>query len=510
MAFRTWVPLIPAFITFCLASSPASAGRQDWDTSAPGWASGPAWYLMTDDEYRSFRYLRSGSERSTFIRQFWDKRDPIPDTEENELEREFWDRVRKADAHFGQNVKPGWKTERGKLFILLGPPENYETDRIHSDVWGAKRWIYDLGSVPSLLRPILADSLGIPAGRRTVSVQVREETAGTRAVTGGAPIPDTVLRPTGSLPLAEELIRRFPSPGALRKLGYLMRVPELGAHLDPKVNVTTVFNQIPVQARVDFRPGGQDPREATTAVAVTLGVRESDLVNAGLTSPAGSIIGGSLTAVDGASTHPLAGTFQADPGWKNPYPEHGSGGYNLVFQAIAALRPGRYMLELTYDNVDAPIKGSLRDTIDVPLYSGAGLSLSSIILSSRLDVLEKDRAGAAADPFVFGRYRVIPRTSRVYGEAGVLTVFYEIYGTRSDGDRPPLLDLTYQFHIEDRGSWLPVGAPITYAGQSETEQAWMAPLEGWPEGRYRLDLKVVDRRSMLEARRSVLFEIASE
>ena len=489
---------------------PSGAGPASWDASAPGWASGPAWYLMTDDEYRSFRHLRSGSERRSFIRNFWERRDPLPDTEENELEREFWDRVRTADAHFGQNVKPGWKTERGKLFILLGPPENFEVDQIQADVWGAKRWIYDLGSVPSLLRPILAESLGIPAGRRTVSVQVREEPAGTRMVTGGAATPDSVLRPTGSLPLAEELMRRFPSPDALRKLGYLMRVPELRTQSDPSVNVTTVFNQISVQARVDFRPGEHGLRDPSTSVAVTLGVRETDLTGAGLTSPLGSVIGGSLTDVDGGRTYPLAGTFQPDPGWKDLDAAPGTDGFNLVFQAVSSVHPGRYMLELTYDNVDAPIKGSLRDTIDVPRYPGSGLALSSIILSARLDVLQAVRAGAGPDPFTFGRYRVIPRTSRIYRGPGVLTIFYEIYGARAGGRGDPVLDITYQFYIDDHGTWLPIGAPISYRGRAEPAQAWSAPLAGWPEGRYRLELKVVDRLGMVEARRGVLFEIAPD
>src|SRR5678815_1171342 len=115
----------------------------DWTPANRGWARGPVWYIMTNAEYREYRRMHSEPARRDFIRQFWQQRDPLPDTTDNELEHEFWHRVSVADDHFGQEIKPGWKTERGKVFIMLGPPENFDHDHILADTYGASRWMYD-------------------------------------------------------------------------------------------------------------------------------------------------------------------------------------------------------------------------------------------------------------------------------------------------------------------------------------------------------------------------------
>ncbi len=108
--------------------------------------------------------------------------------------------------------------------------------------------------MPVQLRLVLQDCLRIPADRRFADVQVREEPSGLRSLTGLISTQASVLRPTGSLPLAEMLVRRVPGPDALRNLGYVMRVPEVIPRLESRVNVSTVFSLVPVEARIDFRP----------------------------------------------------------------------------------------------------------------------------------------------------------------------------------------------------------------------------------------------------------------
>ncbi|HET6372896.1 MAG TPA: GWxTD domain-containing protein, partial [Candidatus Polarisedimenticolia bacterium] len=249
----------------CLSALPIRSALEsaDWRSSGRDWASGPAWYVMTTSEYSSYRHLRDEESRRRFIREFWDRRDPLPETKENELERAFWSRVHTADDHFGQDVKPGWKTDRGKLFIMLGPPENYEVDEIPADVWGASQWVYDLGDMSPALRNVLAEALGVPAQRRFVSLKVRGETRGTRVQSGGIVVAGTVLRPTGALPLGELLVKHMPGPEPLRHLGEIMRVPE-AIEARPLVNVMTVFRQIPLHARVDFNPGLQARGKGST------------------------------------------------------------------------------------------------------------------------------------------------------------------------------------------------------------------------------------------------------
>jgi GWxTD domain-containing protein len=87
-----------------------------------GWADGPVWHLMTKEEVKQWKAVRSDQEAEAFIDLFWAKRDPTPDTQRNELQEDFLQRVKFADDNFSNGLEPGSMTDRGKAFILLGPP----------------------------------------------------------------------------------------------------------------------------------------------------------------------------------------------------------------------------------------------------------------------------------------------------------------------------------------------------------------------------------------------------
>ncbi|MEP6770106.1 MAG: GWxTD domain-containing protein [Acidobacteriota bacterium] len=86
------------------------------------WVEGPARFLMTPDERRDFTRLPDPVSRSEFITSFWKSRDPKPETPENEFREELEKRVAFADAHFTQGEIRGSLTDRGMVFVLLGPP----------------------------------------------------------------------------------------------------------------------------------------------------------------------------------------------------------------------------------------------------------------------------------------------------------------------------------------------------------------------------------------------------
>jgi GWxTD domain-containing protein len=91
---------------------------------APGedWAEGPVRHLLSPDERRDFARLVDTVARSEFVTSFWKSRDPKPETADNEFRREFEKRVRFADSRFAQDEARGSLTDRGMVFILLGPP----------------------------------------------------------------------------------------------------------------------------------------------------------------------------------------------------------------------------------------------------------------------------------------------------------------------------------------------------------------------------------------------------
>src|SRR3979411_1654310 len=83
-------------------------------------------YIITDDERAAFHRLSNNEERDSFIEQFWLRRDPTPDTAENEFKEEHYRRIAYANERFASGI-PGWKTDRGRIYITYGPPDENES-----------------------------------------------------------------------------------------------------------------------------------------------------------------------------------------------------------------------------------------------------------------------------------------------------------------------------------------------------------------------------------------------
>ena len=100
-------------------SPPLSAPYRKWLTEDVA-------YIITDQERAAFKSLTTDAEREHFIEQFWLRRDPTPGTVENEFKEEHYRRIAYANEHYASSI-PGWKTDRGRIYITLGPPDEIET-----------------------------------------------------------------------------------------------------------------------------------------------------------------------------------------------------------------------------------------------------------------------------------------------------------------------------------------------------------------------------------------------
>ena len=89
------------------------------------WLTEDVAYIITNEERAAFKNLKSDAERLHFIEQFWLRRDPTPGTVENEFKEEHYRRIAYANEHFAAYV-PGWKTDRGRIYITYGPPDQKE------------------------------------------------------------------------------------------------------------------------------------------------------------------------------------------------------------------------------------------------------------------------------------------------------------------------------------------------------------------------------------------------
>lgn len=103
-------------------AQPTQSERQ---TPYRKWLNEDVAYIITDQERAAFKTLQTDNEREKFIEQFWVRRDPTPGTVENEFKEEHYRRIAYANEHFSAGI-PGWKTDRGRIYITYGPPDEIE------------------------------------------------------------------------------------------------------------------------------------------------------------------------------------------------------------------------------------------------------------------------------------------------------------------------------------------------------------------------------------------------
>ncbi len=100
--------------------------RKELESPYQKWMTEDVAYIISDEERKAFKRLNTDDERENFIEQFWMRRDPTPDTEENEFKEEHYRRIAYANEHYASGI-PGWKTDRGRIYIVYGPPDEIES-----------------------------------------------------------------------------------------------------------------------------------------------------------------------------------------------------------------------------------------------------------------------------------------------------------------------------------------------------------------------------------------------
>ncbi len=109
-------------------------------------------YIITPNEKDVFSQLNTNNERDLFIEAFWKHRDPTPGTEKNEFREEHYRRLNHVNRRYRYAGKPGWKTDRGKAYILLGEPNDTRIFQGSDAYYAAELWSYqgiNLHSLPS-------------------------------------------------------------------------------------------------------------------------------------------------------------------------------------------------------------------------------------------------------------------------------------------------------------------------------------------------------------------------
>src|SRR5713226_6891323 len=100
--------------------------QKELDTPYKKWLQEEVPYIISDEERAAFLQLQTNEEREQFIEAFWQRRDPTPDTVENEFKEEHYRRIAYTNERFSSGI-PGWRTDRGRMYIMWGPPDQIES-----------------------------------------------------------------------------------------------------------------------------------------------------------------------------------------------------------------------------------------------------------------------------------------------------------------------------------------------------------------------------------------------
>src|ERR1700722_16559473 len=201
-----WIFAFCLSVCFAVPAFPQTAGtrqRKGLDTAYyKKWLTEDVSYIISAEERTAFKSLSTDAAREQFVEQFWRRRDPTPDTVENEYREEYYRRLAYANEQFAEGM-PGWMTDRGNLYIRYGPPD--EREQVRRGVAGAvldERWHYRyMGNLSTNVDLEFVDATGSGEFLLNLDPPVREALLGLG--------PDVVAPPKMSLKLQPPPVTKF-------------------------------------------------------------------------------------------------------------------------------------------------------------------------------------------------------------------------------------------------------------------------------------------------------------
>ncbi len=432
------------------------------------WRAGPIRYILNLKEDSQFKKLRTPEERRAFIESFWAALDPTPATPANERRAVFWTRVERATSLFQDSVLPGWKTDRGKIYILLGPP-----DEMHLRE-GGQEWIYRALPSPH-----------VPA---EIRLGFRRDQTGEHHLLPGPLQYHRGLVARDGIPLGDSFLGLSTQIAGAQLPKGRIRMPEF-----PSGDVKAEFFFGPLQhvPRTDFYKAA----DGTTFVTLTVSVPLEQFRD-----PDGKVGRPQLSlsaAVEGAEDHRVVERFTElmrldAAGARGPC---GS----LRFQAGFNLPPGVYEASFTLFDLWSRRGSVLHQTITSPDFR-RGLALSTVAMSRLATDPPK------ADPFRLGKILPIPDPEAAFLSGETMMLSYEVYNARHRQDTADL-DVEYRFFLDTGHSLEQVGKPVLISRVTREALAYSLPLSGWPPGRYVVRIRVTDNHADAQAIREERFRV---
>ena len=486
----------------------AKAYQKEMESPYKRWVEEEVPYIITDEEKAAFRKLGTDDEREQFIETFWDRRNPHPDSPENEFKEEYYRRIAYANEHYGSGI-PGWKTDRGRIYIMYGPPDAIEphpsgglyerppeegggtTSTYPFEVW-RYRYIENIGENVEL--EFVNTTM---SGEYHLTMDPGEKDALLH-------VPGAGLTQVEAMNMSSKLDRFTNTDGTTLGLGFgsredefdrldrfyrLFQAPAVKFDDLKSVVTSTISGQIlPFEVRQDFIRVTED----SVLVPVTLQVANRDLqfTNRNGVMHASLDIYGRISTLGGKTVSRFEDSVALDVPDRE-FPRFG--GLTSAYQKSIPMRPGLYKLTVIIKDTQSGHAGILEVSTRVPRYMDDQLSSSSLILADVVAPLPSRQVGTGS--FVIGGMKVRPSVTRIFTRNQDLQVYLQVYNLGIDpGTHRPSVEIHYDISRDGKIVVSRQHAPAPAAGTSpQMIIADSLPLKSLAPGKYTVTIHVTDK-----------------
>ncbi len=467
-------------------------------------------YIITPQERAAFKKLTTDEEREQFIEAFWERRNPNPGSPENEFKEEYYRRIAYANEHFTSGI-PGWKTDRGRIYIMYGPPDEIdshpsggtyerppeegggETATFPFEQW-RYRYIDGIGTniVLEFVDPSMTGEyhLTMDPGEKDALLHVPGVGLTTLEALGMASKRDRFTR-TDGMTIGQALGGTPESMEEFTRLDLYAKIwqPPAVKFNDLKTAVTHKISSqlLPFDVRTDFIRVTDET--VLTPVTVQVPYQELQFQNKDGVMHAVLDIYGELHTISGRIVHTFEKSLVIDVPQNEFQQQMNRKG---VYQEVVPLRPGRYKLTLVLKDDASGHMGSTDISFIVPQYDDEKLSNSSLILADLIQQLPTTQVGTG--PFVIGGSKVRPSVNDVFTRDQNLGIYMQVYNLALDPKtHHPAAQIRYEISKDGKSVFTTTEdvSKMKNAGSQITIAKTM-PLQPLEPGKYTVAIKVTD------------------
>jgi GWxTD domain-containing protein len=466
-------------------------------------------YIITKEELDAFLRLATNEEREQYIEEFWRRRNPDPDSSENGYREEHYRRIAYANERFSSGI-PGWKTDRGHIYILWGPPDEIEShpsggtyDRPPEQGGGStttypwERWRYrhleDIGDNIELefvdpsssgeyhltMDPGEKDALAkVPGAGLSTGEMLGLYTKAQRFTnTNGTTLPVPIGGLSAGMDEFDIVERYFK----------VQHPPEHFKDLAEMVSVRILRNQIHMDYRFDFLRVTHD----SVLVPITLQVANRDLSFRGKAGVQSAVLNlyGRITTLSGRVVQTFEDVVSCD------FPDslfQSSVNLSSIYQKSVPLRSGLYRLDVVIKDAQSGNVGVIDAALRVPLYEEESLDASSLILADQIRSVPTSQIGRGS--FVLDSHKVRPRINPEFSNADKMGIFLQLYNLKLDAESHKTnVSVAYRLLKDRQQVWKQdeSSEQLQQAREQITIERNL-PLASLTPGRYSLEVYVID------------------